>query len=837
MLRNIALGILSVSILASVALADEVGFASKPAAVRSGDAVTITFAARSACDVTVAIVNSDGKIVRHLAGGMLGDNAPAPLAKGTLAQSLTWDGRDDLGKLVPEPAACRVSVALGTRAEFDRILAWSGQNIEDVRGAACGPDGTLYLFYGGQLYAHRRTTIVSAFDRDGKYLRQVMPGPGDLPADRQKGWPHITLDDGRQVPIVQQVLSRALLPGVWLGDRLFPVVTGDGRLIVPSSNDPGFARTEHPDIRGGRRLLILGTDASVPENFLGPVIAGEEVNGHGMAAVSPDNKWAYVTGLGGGKVGRQNAPLQNVVWRVPLDGSAKPEVLIGKLNAADAAAEGMNDPLGIAADAKGNIYVGEHGSNRVSAWTADGKFLKALAVDKPWQVQVSRRTGALYVVAEDGAKLLKFNSMDDAAPVASLATAAKPYPQIRLSTLIALDDSGEQAAIWLITRFWHSGKVSKLVDQGASFEDAGPVIDKQQAQPAMNFTAGLAVAGGRLATMNQAFGYNWKTDQILFDIATGKYVGKLSGGKTAANEVFAGMDGRLYTLGGGYQRAVPLTRYTPDGKAVPYGDTKTLDGFWHGHTRTGGAFVDRKGDSYFVGADDYREWKKTTVRHYSADGKLINASLVTLDAFFGGLAVDSKGNLYLGVQVAPKDELVPEFFNKNLPPDTTAHHPRQAYRQYGAVVKFGPEGGSIEPGDGGYLGGRGTAPVPVRLVGAKWYHRGGSIPVRGGDYGAYCHCETSRFGIDGFDRLFVPDIPRFSVRVLDSAGNQIAEIGSYGNMDNRGPKSDHPTPGIAYSWPLAAQVSDGVLYVADVTNRRVVAARLTAAASDTCDIK
>jgi hypothetical protein len=52
-------------------------FAVKPSIARKGDNVTIKFTSKALCDVTVAVENSAGKIVRHLASGVLGHNAPA----------------------------------------------------------------------------------------------------------------------------------------------------------------------------------------------------------------------------------------------------------------------------------------------------------------------------------------------------------------------------------------------------------------------------------------------------------------------------------------------------------------------------------------------------------------------------------------------------------------------------------------------------------------------------------------------------------------------------------------------------------------------------------------
>src|SRR5688500_11899660 len=105
------------TLLAATASAAEPTFAVKPGVARAGEGVTITFTVSAATDVEVAILDSDGKVVRHLAAGRLGDNAPAPLVKGSLKQTLNWDGMDDLGRRA-EGGPFRVRVALGLKPEL-----------------------------------------------------------------------------------------------------------------------------------------------------------------------------------------------------------------------------------------------------------------------------------------------------------------------------------------------------------------------------------------------------------------------------------------------------------------------------------------------------------------------------------------------------------------------------------------------------------------------------------------------------------------------------------------------------------------------------------------------
>jgi hypothetical protein len=90
--------------------------------------------------------------------------------------------------------------------------------------------------------------------------------------------------------------------------------------------------------------------------------------------------------------------------------------------------------------------------------------------------------------------------------------------------------------------------------------------------------------------------------------------------------------------------------------------------------------------------------------------------------------------------------------------------------------------------------------------------------------------------VDDFGRLFVPDVFRFCVYVLDGEGNEITRFGSFGNMDSRGPDSPVPEPHIAFGWPLSVELAGEQAFVADTVNRRIVSVRMAYAATDKCPL-
>ncbi len=850
-------------------------FTEKPAAgVQDDGKVVITFAVKGACDVAVGVVDATGKVVRHLAGGMLGDSAPEPLQKGALKQEIVWDGKDDDRKAA-KGGPFSVRVELGLTAEFDRIIGWAGQKIDLPRGLTCGPDGTLYVVFGEGFYGHRRTTIISAFDRDGRYLRQVYPGPGGLPAAKRTGWPQVKPADGAEAPVIHHVGSRSVYPGAYFGsgEHGSPAVTADGKLVIVSGiRHTTKATIKYTDVRGGRRLLILGTDGGVGAGFLGPVLAGETTGGEGYVAVSPDGRYAYVSGLGAVSMWGRRAPAEmlHVVYRVRLDGGGKPEVFAGKLKSPGAGAAGLNDPGGIAVDAKGNVYVADRGNKRIAVFGPAGKLKGDIPADgAEADLRVSSKTGAVYARVAD--RVIKYGGLANPKKVGELKFPKSGKSAAASVYCMALDDSGAKPALWLSTGWWVLWTLEKFVDEGATFRSLGDPVSSRLAkdEPGLPFVMNVAVLGDRLITKTPS-APRASGDSALYDALTGKYVGsfrprndKGANEKRQAlmfcgGEMLAGNDGRLYARTGGFMwparnSANPgaLRRYEADGTAAPFATLgqNFIKKYYHGHHRPAGTFVTKNGDIYFGCFPGYRgrdqKEKGLDVKLIAPDGSVKHERIVFMKGTtVGGIAVDPKGNIYVNVQIWQEGRRIPPWFAGRLPPDSKHGHPSMAYRQHGTIVKFGPKGGRIVPDPageftghaGGYAGLKAWAKgVRLRLEGAEWTRRAGYVPVNAPTE-VGCQCENTRFDVDDHGRLFVPDLYRFRVTVLDSAGNDVTHFGGYGNMDNRGPKSKHPVPGIPYGWPIGLELANGRAYVADLNNRRIVVAKLGCAATETCAI-
>jgi hypothetical protein len=163
----------------------KVAFAKPPTVAKVAEQWRVAFEVSGPTDVEVAVLDGGGKVVRHLAAGVLGapNPPPEPLKPG-LSQTLAWDGRDDFGK----PAGngpFKVRVRAGTGVSFSRLLGADPYNFGRVVSSAADEDGDLYVLgFGGLL--NQGHMVLRVFDKDGRYLREILPFPANLPKEAVK---------------------------------------------------------------------------------------------------------------------------------------------------------------------------------------------------------------------------------------------------------------------------------------------------------------------------------------------------------------------------------------------------------------------------------------------------------------------------------------------------------------------------------------------------------------------------------------------------------------------------------------------------------------------------
>jgi hypothetical protein len=533
---------------------------------------------------------------------------------------------------------------------------------------------------------------------------------------------------------------------------------------------------------------------------------------------------------------------------------------------------------GVCADLKGNVYVCDREKNRVVVFDQSGKQIGEVAVKNPDCVSVHPKTGAIYVVRRfcngwgtHSMILDKFNNFESGAVAAASFTKFEP----RSFPSIAVTVSGPRTIIWMAgAAFVENGKPNKdrwpqglvaLEDNGSEFK-----IMQRQYGPRPEGESDFA----RIATDRQREEvYVSNGENLIYryngDTGEGGLL-KKDGKVFYAPDLSVGYDGLLYVRSGAAYSG-PLERLTRDLVPAPFAATKS-NKLYDIYGRYGIGFCEK---GVGVGPDGkvYDCWMydfaKYFVSGWNADGmpltgkymsermkasgcvfkdvklpddrKIATAIIGPVPSDNGGIRVDLKGNIYMGMRVLPRGFTAPAGYEKA--PDYLGFT--------GSVVKFRPEGGAAlgipdaESKDS-------TAPKletnkpGVTIEGGLAIYPG-VAPFSGGGYGgnsSCCVCRVSRFDLDSYGRLALPNVVSCSVRILDNSGNLICEFGKYGNFDSQyvpeDSKDQKPivsTPEIPLAWPTGAGFTEKAVYVCDTYNRRVVRADFTWSAEASCDVK
>lgn len=827
-------------------------FATKPAATKAGDKVKIGFAVSASTDVEVAVLDQAGKVVRHLAAGVLGGKNPPPEPlKPGLAQEVVWDGRDDLGhqvsgvsvqesgnqpdtrNLTPD-TSFRVRVRAGLSVKFGRIIGTSPYT-GDIGGfdmVAVAADGTLYIKKSSTIRKGEAWEL-ARFDKSGKYQKTLLPyAPSTDPA-RASGFRLIDAGDGLVTPACRSALDPVLLD--FGGTIHHTLVNGSVVFIDNSDATMTFFKV---DGSNAVKTVPMRTakDKLKWSNFLSPQIA-----------FSPDGKYAYYSNLASTPT-RTKRPSdidpkfpQGRVYRHDLTKPGTDPEKFYDLDLPDwekakywlpNAWNKKSAAVGIDVDANGDLFVCDLVNQEVVKVSPEGKKLSATKAPWPDKVLVGSKADALYVlsaqVSESGvgygrppSELLKLSGRGaDARVVARLRLRGA------LGQSLALDESGDVPALWV----GGGMELLRIEDRGTNFVVAGTSLLNSDSNAVNSVVYGDVDAEAELVYI--AGGGVWR------------YNGDSGEGGRApigAVDLAIGPGGMIYAWGtGGYQG--PVTRYDRDYKPAPlastgrnsYGDKKSPEYTLHGRMGRGlsvaGLDVDRRGWVYAAhGVND------ALVQVFDAEGKLVEFERKTrnfgrtplpapgMPALVSGIVdqsgsvrVDLAGNVYVLQIGLPRGHTPPKGFEKDP----------SYLGALGTIYKLGPGGGEFERQD-------------KKLQPATGLLQSYSTPcgtVSGGLGGGACHCTKPRFDVDGYGRLYIPNTFTYKVAVVDNADNPILSFGGYGNWDAQGPQSSEPKPEIPLGWPIFAGASDKYVYVGDVLNHRVVRADKIFAAEETCDV-
>ncbi|MCG3181958.1 MAG: hypothetical protein BIFFINMI_04404 [Phycisphaerae bacterium] len=839
--------------------------AAGPTVEKAGSGAKISFAVSAATDVEVAIVDREGRVVRHLAAGLLGEHAPAPLAANSLKQELTWDGKDDAGKIAAGENSVRVRV--GSQARLDRHVGWDPlASNEFIPALAVGPTGELYVLSANTTYGRSSVTV---FDRAGKYLRTVLPYPASTPDARADAVGRLQIG-GEKLPIVFDAHAHATAPlTAGMGRQSMFIQPGTGALVLASAvgtiaNHGPMRHLLAMAPRGGGAdgMSFIGPEILPARGFMGGAGERGAVTYDGLAP-SPDGKWTYVTtDIGSSSFAKFR---RHGVWRVDWSDKALGQPFLGAAEAGNDDTH-FNDPQGIATDAAGRIYVCDRGNNRVMIFTPDGKPAGRFAVDSPQQIAVHPGGGAVYVVSRKpgqahkiaGSTLLKFAPFQGGT-CKELMHAALDKKGIEA---IAIDPSADAARLWAsICVGWENWQVVPVGEKDGAFTFGTPLLNRAGLCYPMFIHADPA--------RGTAYVTDWHAGVKRLDLATGKVDGTIKG-----NEAVPAADGNLY-LATGWQLIVRRTDARGKPLELPDGDKQLgpwpmggkSDDEW---ARSKGPQVGDRGHVFAPNGDLYiivmPQYGPGRVDVYSPDGKLKKQGLIdNLPHGTSSIGVDPAGNVYLGVNLRPRDGAGPAFpfgFADQVPAQpwySWRKIERKApwiypyYNSYlyhwGGVMKFGPQGGRFDIRDpqnktappvvfpagvaefrNGYLN------REVAVQGALWHFMGaGPVPSCGLNWGdPSCTCNNLRLAVDAFGRVFAPDAFRFSVEMLDNAGNQIARIGRYGNVDD---PEESGGADLHFAWAAFADFAGDRLYVSDSVNRRISIIRFDWKDEKSCPIE
>ncbi len=697
---------LSTILLALPVAAGEVSFATQPTVVTKGKQVAIAFAVSAPTDVEVAVLGGDGKVIRHLAAGVLGAKNPPPEPlKAGLSQSLEWDGKDDFGRPAAGPA--KVRVRAGTGVKFGRMIGDDRYNCGYVDSIATDEDGNLYMTAFAS-ECNQSGQFLRVFASDGRYLRTLIPFAAD---SKPEAVANVASWDAARKAFTPRSYSSG-------NPSLYPV---GGLRLVSASKKAGIVMTARTSVW---RLDADGGNLRGPEAMWSAKAGVKTGHNVPQLAVSPDGRYIYYSNVAGSQYDTKKPSDIDPKWpngRVYRQDTSRPDSdperffdltlpenfwMPNAWNCRSAA-------YSIAVDAQGHLHIGDLVNQEVVEVDADGKKVSATKVAWPERVRVDSKSGAYYILSRI-TPLPNENSQLKLVKIVGRGVEATTVAELPLKVSVnrngvgtCLGRMGDAPALWI-------GSQSGLI----CVKDAHGKLELAE-------TAFQPVPEGQLdwgrivvdAEREEIYTNNGVSRTYRYDGNTGK------GGLLRKNgqpfwcvDMAVGYDGSLY-MRTGNSFTGPLERYTHDLAPMPFATGSHQ--LWDIYSRYGIGFCDKgvaagpKGESYI---SYMYGWNKYFVAGFGGDGKPIKGGQLSgkipkpdakswvakwpverhvttavvgpIPASSGGIGVDLAGNVYVGMLLVPKGFTPPAGFEKD-----------PAYANWtGSIVKFPPSGGDGQPG-------------------------------------------------------------------------------------------------------------------------------------------
>lgn len=839
--------------ISGIPLFPAVSFVTQPAlSVDGGNRLWVEFQVNESTDVAVSIVDMrDSSVVRHLAAGVLGSKAPAPLLPNTLVQRIEWDGKDDLGFAVPAPAAMKARVRAGMTVSF---VQYAGNNPYSftkglsalgggIFGIVKGTDGTVFVCGnpGAVHHGHVYTPVkyVRQYDKDGQYLKTVYPYPSTLDFSRVQGWRAKRYpDSGSYTPIhsnnalptwsnsLFDVLKQGHNPRLHFMDSRGRLVYGGERALLTFEADGGKLDTvsaasliSTPPIPGVYNPILLGGAILTPmplsdDILVSGIYAANTNSGHLVNALD--------TGVyRDGRVFRVDPATRTAsVW---LDLDTVITVKAARFLALQGD-ENMAAIHGMATDDKNRIYVCDRFNERIGVYDTAANLLGSITLPAGEKVAINGTTREIYALARQyntlngtGAlRLYKFAPFDSGAALRcslNLSTGFRP------EAFLVVNDSSRPATVWV-----GDGTVKIYRDLGTSF-----ALSKDFNVPASSETPGFDRLTVDRRNETVYFNDTWWGLYKITDWSN-PVIRVCS---TSANKRLLAKDCAISPHDILYVRQSPgtesndaasLGRYTLDDKHVPVNWTNTGGNIMapHYYNKYGVCTAERglavRPDGVVASMHTFGDKpqyvnKGYEVAFYSDSGSrdtLFGKTKVwPLPPRNGGIKFDIKGNLYIGAKVAALGQETPAVFTGDYAYSTSA----------GSIIRF-PAGFD-------------TASVTSTGVKASSYktYTVDMAPYSSENGGGFCICRSPRFDVDPYGRLFVPNAVTCRVAVIDNEGNDIIRFGKYGNID--GPAGGAT---VSLNWPTSVAASEDFIYVADFANNRIARMRMNYEADNLPDV-
>jgi hypothetical protein len=853
-----------------------------PEVRRDGDVVRIRFALDQPDDVLVRVVDAQGRVVRNLACGVLGPNAPEPLVKDSLQQEILWDGNDAHGQ--PAPAGCRVQVAVGLAPKLAGFVHHEpGQLLSQLVWLETDPQGRVYVQVGTGRKSDR---TMLRFDRQGQYVDMVYPSDPAVLADSGRKiedvWPFVARFDGLVMPHRPRSWpSFAPYSSDW---RIpYPMrIASDGTVYFGESTT-GFPRWS----AGDEPLRIFTTHVDrfwflemMPLMWsMGPMAIDDQGFGYVVTSTADRCTGTYpptreslndprapgtirkvhlATGKlqadfeynGTQRLDEKSAYLGTTQTVAPT--TVLPERITGRAapDPGDDSDQRFLDVVDLTVDPSGRILVADGWPRRVKVYQANGRFLGE--IDGLPREGQHRRFQDLRGIAwhPDGFYLLaSFRDQPDRTHLLKCAGDDPIRPQVVWSTVLdasarhlAVDRAADPVIVWV--GMGHGpASLSRVADLGSQ---VGQVRQVGGTPPkTLRYPWNMAAApDGTLYVHDRD-----RESLIRIGPSCGQWLEVPLAGAPISMLVDQRNERLLVSFSLGEHGAYSPERVEESGLLAFHLKTLQRLPFRLQSVYSQEELAER--DRVFARRPDaYYPWAKT----------------------YGGLlaGTDAEGNLYV------RDAEKGQRWHKATP---TEKNPFA-----GAIRKYGPDGSIIEQAYGrlfntgggvtmdsqgnfyavelprvpwgtvvhdfqAAIGHRAVEQVPLPRRGDKpirtqsgfghvvkldagggardteaelWAHRGVSCTNAGG---CYCDWPDNHLAIDGADRLFVADIDLHLIRVLDTAGNMVARIGRWGNAQTLpGPDGDAAELGFRLIYCLAA--AGDQLFVSDKDLRRVAQIRM-----------